>query len=380
MKNNKYILGIFVTFIISNSFASEDKEKEHQSNTTNLLAITTGITICGIQSLIANYAEEFTLDKTLNGHDNSIKSLTISPDNKYIASGDFFGTLKIWNFTTGNCEDSFKDSYEFDLPTSIRIKFTHDGKNLAVVHNNRTIKIWDTKTRQCIQTIKEEEENTITSFTYSPCSKYIAYIINEKPGVKIFDIKANKNLKNLTGHINYIQVFAYSPCGNFIATCSRVDGIKIWDTRTNECINTLKDGYPPYSLAFSHNSKTIAVGTNLNRWSTLSGWKELSYVKIWDLDTESKTYSKCIVQSNDFQHALTSLESSKYRNYLLSFGNTVQIWQPNDNYLININDKDSEKINHAIYSSNGLYIITVGDNITIKIFKNSVVDLLGLKI
>ena len=41
------------------------------------------------------------LINTLTGHNNFVRSVAISPDNKKIVSGAFFNTIKIWDLESG---------------------------------------------------------------------------------------------------------------------------------------------------------------------------------------------------------------------------------------------------------------------------------------
>lgn len=50
----------------------------------------------------------YKLSKTLEGHYNSVLSASYSPDGKYIASGSKDRTIKIWNAKSGECIKTLK--------------------------------------------------------------------------------------------------------------------------------------------------------------------------------------------------------------------------------------------------------------------------------
>lgn len=39
--------------------------------------------------------------RTLNGHSNSVNSVTISPDGQTLISGSWYNTINVWNLQTG---------------------------------------------------------------------------------------------------------------------------------------------------------------------------------------------------------------------------------------------------------------------------------------
>ncbi len=48
------------------------------------------------------------LTQKIIGHTNTITVVSLSPNGKYIASGDVDGNVKIWDSITGNCEISME--------------------------------------------------------------------------------------------------------------------------------------------------------------------------------------------------------------------------------------------------------------------------------
>ena len=75
------------------------------------------------------------------GHSSSVRSIAISPDGKYIVSGSVDGTIKIWDFKTGECLNSLEGHSSW--VDSIAI--SPDGKYIVSGSGDGTIKIWDFK-------------------------------------------------------------------------------------------------------------------------------------------------------------------------------------------------------------------------------------------
>lgn len=91
----------------------------------------------------------YKLSKTLEGHYNSVLSATYSPDGKYIASGSKDRTIKIWNAKSGECIKTLK-GHTLDV---LCVAWSPNGEIIASCSADETIKIWNAKTGDCLQTL-----------------------------------------------------------------------------------------------------------------------------------------------------------------------------------------------------------------------------------
>ena len=46
--------------------------------------------------------------RTLKGHESSVESVAVTDDKKYIISGDYDGSARLWSFHTGNLLSCYK--------------------------------------------------------------------------------------------------------------------------------------------------------------------------------------------------------------------------------------------------------------------------------
>jgi WD40 repeat protein len=85
------------------------------------------------------------LGQSLTGHENSVNSLTFSPDGKTLASGSQDATIRFWDVTTGTQIDQLFPEQNEPIYS---IAFSPDGKILASVNTDYTISLWDISTSQ----------------------------------------------------------------------------------------------------------------------------------------------------------------------------------------------------------------------------------------
>ena len=83
---------------------------------------------------------------TLEEHKKAVRSVSLSNDNKYIVSGSDDKTIKIWDFKKGNCLNSLKGNKRGLRSVSI----SNDSKYIVSTSGDRTIKIWDLKNGNCL--------------------------------------------------------------------------------------------------------------------------------------------------------------------------------------------------------------------------------------
>ncbi|MDE5117776.1 MAG: serine/threonine protein kinase, partial [Trichodesmium sp. St2_bin2_1] len=75
--------------------------------------------------------------RTLIGHFEKVQSLQFSPDGDTLASGDFGGTIKLWQINTGGLIGTLKGHSSL-----VNLTFDPRGKTLISASFDDTIKVW----------------------------------------------------------------------------------------------------------------------------------------------------------------------------------------------------------------------------------------------
>ncbi|MEH2073969.1 MAG: hypothetical protein V7K57_06185 [Nostoc sp.] len=193
---------------------------------------------------------------TLQGHSNSVNSVTFSPDGKTLASGSSDKTIKLWDVGTG------REIYTLQGHSSCvnSIAFSPDGKILASGSDDKTIKLWNVTTKAQIRTI-EAHSDSVRSVTFSPDSKILASGSSDKT-IKLWDMRTGEQIRTLQAHSEWVRSVAFSPDGKTLASGSNDKTIKLWDMRTGGQIRTLQ-GHSHWvvSVDFSPDGRIIASGS-----------------------------------------------------------------------------------------------------------------------
>jgi WD40 repeat protein len=119
------------------------------------------------------------------GHQSTITALALSHDQKYLYSGSFDNTIKIWNLETG------KEIYTFRNMKNVRdLWISHDDHYLIPHQYDTNLTMLDIKSLRKIRTFSGHTDN-ITSIAVSPDEKRLYTAGNDKT-FRIWDIETGE--------------------------------------------------------------------------------------------------------------------------------------------------------------------------------------------
>ena len=323
------------------------------------------------------YCYNFDYLYTLEGHKSSVGCISISYDSRYLVTGSFDTTIKIWDLNTKNIINTI--IYGAIVES---LSFSQDNKLLASAGRDKKIKIWEVKTGNLLQTYGPFND-FIFCVTFTPDNKNI--IIGSFKYIYFFNIKNNK----ITNKIDIGNIWArsikFSPDGNYLGIAGGNE-VQIYNVKNNnDLINKLlgknielkklsfyKLQTYVYSIDFSNDSQYFAFGCDNGEvylYRTIDGffmWSKKIYSSlIWSVAFSNSGFFA--VAGRDKDIILLDIKTGNIVKILSTDCNEnfSVVFSYNDKYLAS-SGKDAKirvwncKNNHIIIYKNKYFFIVAG--------------------
>ena len=207
-----------------------------------------------------------------------ITSIAWSPDGSAIATGDYTGTIRLWDVPGGRTRASAQGVQmgrrEEGDPDLLTLAFSPDGERLAsaTVILLGGLKIWDSAGLGLQQTLPGELFGMPTlSLAWSPDGQTLA-VGDMSSRVKLWEVGGGQGVRELEGHDGLgIASLAWSPDGSRLASGGGDNTMRLWDVGDGVAVRTLDTpAWVPNGLQWSPDGRTVLATGGLGE------------IKLWD--------------------------------------------------------------------------------------------------
>ena len=209
----------------------------------------------------------------LRGHASHVRDCVFSPDSLLLLSAGRDQQIKLWE------PDSYGESLTLGASARtqqgdavLAARFSRDGKLIVTANRDRTATLWDaeqeasqqTPHQAPLQTFAEGHDFLASSAVFSADGTQLATGAGDGTA-RIWDVATGTEVLQLD-NTGRTAALAVSPDGQWIATGSPGNNAIVWSTQTGEQVAELTGHEAAItSLAFSHDSQTLATGDDLGR-------------------------------------------------------------------------------------------------------------------
>jgi len=195
-----------------------------------------------------------------SGHTNTVDAVAFSPDHRWLASGSYDKTIRIWDLSTGRTLQTLT-AHTDDVWS---LSFSPDGRRLVSASQDGTARVWDTNTGAPLYTLTPR--GIPTGATFSPDGQFLVLACESKDEegggafFEIHDAVSGSKLREIALDWSRPYPLVVTPDGRIFSSGGRgEDGdldvaTKVWDLKTGQELKHL----PIPALGISSDGRWIA--------------------------------------------------------------------------------------------------------------------------
>ncbi len=223
-----------------------------------------------------NFPSGFKLQNTLSEHNGLIGRVVWSPDGKKLASSSFDKTIKLWDVDTGECLQTLSGH----TGRVREVSWSPNGQFIASGSDDKTIRVWEVASGQVYDNIPMM--GVCFAIAWSPDSQVLAAGgIRDDWSILFWSIPDKKPLipEGLEEHSGQINTLALSSSTLILASGSHDSTIRLWEKLPDKLVaksRGILKGHSSdiFSVTWSPNGQILASGSydrTIRIWNPQTG-------------------------------------------------------------------------------------------------------------
>jgi len=206
--------------------------------------------------------------RRLQGHTGGVRTISLSPNGRFVLSGSEDTTLKLWDFTSGEILRTL--SGHEDAVQSVA--FSSDGEMGVSGSNDNTIIVWNLSTGKIVKRLMGHSA-PVHSVAVSADGKFVLSGSADN-SVILWDFNTGQQLKIFQGHSGAVATVAISSDGTFGISGGYDRIIVLWDLIKGRTLRTFS----------GHTREVTSVSLSRDGQRLLSGSGDQNLM-LWDIES-----------------------------------------------------------------------------------------------
>ena len=227
--------------------------------------------------------------------------------------------------------------------------FTRDGDHLLSTSGDKTVRVWDVATGECIRVLRgqigEGNVGKIFATALSPDDRLLAVGgYPSKWGIRLIDFRTGEVRALLKGHNNVIFDLAFSPDGEKLISGSVDNTARIWDIKSGETLHELR----------GHADNITSVDYSPDGMRVVTGSSDRT-LKLWNTSTGS-----LITTMSGHTDEVRSVAFTPDGRYILSGSDdrTIRFWDGRSGKFEKVLARQDANVIHLSISLDGTKVVT----------------------
>jgi WD40 repeat protein len=315
----------------------------------------------------------------LRGHTDRVLSLAFSPDGRRLASMSEDRTVKVWDVGAGLGkgelhEPVFTCRHEERV---IGVAFSPDGQRLASASGETdkpgTVKVWDAASGELLVSFRGPEvPNPVVHLAFSPDSRRLASG-SGKNTVKVWDLLRRQELYTLSGHTEPILNVTFTPDGGGLISAGRDRLVNVWELPPGEPGMSPPAGRvlaPRWTLPdFSTSTWSVALSPDGSRLA-VGGPRADGNVRVYDM-TSGKLLHKLL---GDIRIISVAFSPDGRRLAAAGADRIVRLWDVTTGHEVLSLRGHLDQVGRVLFSPDGQRLATASSDGTVRVWDASPLD------
>src|SRR5262249_7848382 len=153
---------------------------------------------------------------SVKAHDGGLLCAAVSPDDRFLVTGDRRGIVKVWDLATLRSVCTLTGHAD----EVHRAVFSSDGRTLATCSKDRTVGLWEVATWNERACLRDGHSMTITSVAFSPDGKMLASGGRDHC-IVLWDLAQAKVVRSWKAHDEVVHDVVFTPDGRGLVSAGK---------------------------------------------------------------------------------------------------------------------------------------------------------------